>query len=147
MKSLMLKILVGMTFTTLLGCAPVPVKIDISAANDLPKDIAIKYLNKIVVEYKSREHRYHGHMCIFEENEVFNSFGRSRYEQTYLTVESRWDRNSFEADVEFKGSLEGCYLTHIKRGKSKKPTDEQMKMFTKIATALKSLGVKVEQNK
>ena len=145
----MKKVLLGFVIIAfLVGCASsVPVRIDVSTAEELPKAIAINYLNKIANEYKGRAHSSNVKcVCKFDEDGVYNEKTRKRYEQANLTVESSLRTGVFNIQLSLNDTIYDCFLTDSPY-QGKEPTDEQMKIFIKIATALKSLGVNVETKK
>ena len=79
----MKKVLLGSLIIGILtGCtSSVPVKIDVSTAEELPKAIAINYLNKIANEYSGRTHSSNvKYVCRFDEEGVSNEKTRKRYE-------------------------------------------------------------------
>ena len=145
----MKKVLLGFVIIGFLGgCASsVPVRIDISTAEELPKTIAINYLNEIASEYRGRTHSSNvKYVCEFDDDGVYNKKTRKRYEQANLTVESSLRTGVYNVQLSLKDTIYDCFLTDSPY-KGGEPTAEQMKMFIKIATALKSLGVNVETKK
>ncbi|MCK4588171.1 MAG: hypothetical protein KAU29_12540 [Gammaproteobacteria bacterium] len=145
----MKKVLLGFVIIGILGgCASsVPVKINVSTAEELPKAIAINYLNKIANEYRGRTHSLNvKYVCEFDGDGVYNKKTRKRYDQANLTVDSSPRTGVFNIQLSLNDTIYDCFLADSPY-QGKEPTDEQMKMFVKIATALKSLGVNVNTKK
>jgi len=144
LKNPILKIMLGIAFTTLVGCsAQIPIKIDVSTAEELPAGIAIDYLNKISGLQKERSLPMHKkYACNFNDKEVSIPAASEKYADTNLTIES----DSFGGRVLVSVKLNmifGCLITDM-RYQGENITDEQMKMLVKIATAAKSLGIYLE---
>jgi len=137
------------------GCGTsIPVNIDVTTANDLPKDIAIKYLNEISGEMRSTlKHDSQKRMsCHFDQHGVNNTISKISYKQAHMDAKI-WGTSIDEAytfSLKVKPVNEGefsyCFLSQG-FDKQKELSGELADKFSKIATALKSLGVKIEQDK
>ena len=143
-RRLGIKALSGMVFVVLTGCSStVPIKINVSTAEELPASIAIDYLNKISDLQKERSLPMHKkYACNFNEKEVFIPAASEKYAETKLSIEA----DSFAGRVLVRVKLSmiyGCLITDM-RYQGENPTDEQMKILAKIATAAKSLGIHLE---
>ncbi|MCK4588172.1 MAG: hypothetical protein KAU29_12545 [Gammaproteobacteria bacterium] len=151
----MKKVLLGFVIIGFLGgCANPPVKIDISTAEELPKDIALKYLNDITEEYKGFVHySFNNIICIFNKDGFYKTGSGpdkiSKYEQSYMRLQLVHVPGSFYPyyfwlHTDSGNPFDECLVTETEPGaKMEKPH----KLFVKIPTALKSLGVKVEPKK
>lgn len=133
------------------GCSNQPVKIDLSTAEELPKDIALKYLNDTTEEYKAFVHSsFKNIICIFNNNGFYKSGSGpdkiSKYEQSYMRLQLVQVPGShypylFWLHTDSGTPFEDCLVTEAEPGTQ---VEKPHKLFVKIPTALKSLGVKVK---
>ena len=148
MKSILLVMMVVAT-GLLGGCSSPPVKIDLSTAEELPKEIALNYLIKIENEYRPHSAGRFD-VCHFVNDGFYGRFvnhGRKgqivKYNESYMRLNYHSMISSYEIILVPDGSsslLNSCIVT---KGYSKE--EKPAKFFTKIPTALKSLGVKTEK--
>ncbi|MCK4588170.1 MAG: hypothetical protein KAU29_12535 [Gammaproteobacteria bacterium] len=146
----MAKILFIVTMLIMLGgCVSLkPVEIDVSTSETLPKEIAVRYLQKVKSEniYRSIDV-----MCVFADDGFYRDPSKSsypnnliKYEDSFMSLYMFTD-NSYKFFISrdkefFTGS---CIVAYKENVHEEKPE----LFFNKIPTALKSLGVKVKDKK
>ena len=139
-----------MMVVVLSSCATsVPVDIDISTSETLPKPMAISYLNSVTTQAGETWGHNRGDVptCVFTEEGFFEHKDAGtlvKYDQSYMSLESRLARGDyfyylFFVHPENKQLFYRCAITSVV-SKDEKPE----MFFNKIPTALKSLGVKVK---
>ena len=150
MKSILLGIV---ALVILAGCGPrLNVKLDDAVAKELPKEIAVKYLKKVSrLSHQPFDDETYP-LCTFSENYIgrtnagkYRSVSKGMYSSGTVNV-FRFDRFvsiRMYFKVEFRESKTFfCYLTLDNEEKGLTGTVKERTQ--KTATALKSLGVKVE---
>jgi len=148
----MKKVLLGLVVmaTSLLGgCVNIGLDLNInpSVSQMLPKEIAVNYLTEINTGYPANDGN-----CKFSENFWQGSGGgKFAYNSSFMTYESTMLSWSYYLVIKLKNEKNGvtdwCYIVDIKSSPQthrKLTIDLYSKIVSKVSTALKSLGVKVE---
>jgi len=153
----MSKLLFGLILAVILvGCSSkLSVKMDLSTADELPKSIALDYLNKNTEEFRALNNRYRryasGDECVFTEAGFYKAesgpgkivqYDQSVMELNYFSEPGTFYRYDIVLKTDSGFPYQDCTVDW-QAEKEKEPP----KFFTKIPTALKSLGVKVEHEK
>jgi len=132
------------------GCSYPPVKLDLSAAEELPKSIALEYLNKNTEEFRagSDAHTRPG-ICVFTEAGFYKAESGPgkivKYDQSFMILHYLpMPGTTYTYFISLRPDSGSPFADCIVDNQTKKEK-EPPKFFTKIPTALKSLGVKVEK--
>jgi len=158
----MKSVLLGLVIIGLLGgCASykLDLNIDPSVSQNLPKDIAVKYLTEVNEKYSApiqsvRLKPWNGNCKFSEDYWLGPDEGKFSYNSSFMSYESdvaSWFQFlNVKLEGEKNGVTDWCYVVKIEtHGKEHFEGSKELflKIGKKIATALKSLGVNVESKK